>query len=356
MSMYKEKIVFINGTSNSIMKHGYTCAINKNYNTLNYSVGGAPCLMGEYNRACVGKNHFDVEILDFSINDTIHLDEQRISLELLRRSIRNLYRNSHINNRKSISLLLPDRNYLNDPKKSIGYLEHKNNAISYGVNYIDIYKFISIITRNSTITHDDLFINDRHLNEKISYYVGYIVKNTLDYIFTTSNHRNDYLEFNSTANSRIFNPKGIREEYIESTLRNEVVQIHASNSLILLNNSPNEDVLGFLSVSYDKNHYVNFSGDSDRKIRVRKSELPNYKPQFKFIPIFDNSNIDTNNLNMKITTDKEPTKTEGLGICGFLIQKKQPFPFFKEFDYNTQQYINDQIYKNAFCFINNFKR
>ncbi len=168
------------GTSNSIIKGGYTAGIesSKNVNELKRcSVGASPSIIVPYFASQLDLATFDWLVIDTAINDRNYYIHGSITNKQIREFVEYGVSQAVSQGCKPCLLLMPSRNAFHKETVS-GIMYHKISK-ERSIPIIDGFDFIRQFSARTGISITDCFTDDFHLKPSIAFQLGRQVAQTL---------------------------------------------------------------------------------------------------------------------------------------------------------------------------------
>ena len=173
MGKFTREKVLILGTSNCLIKGGFSDYLNERFDVENISIGASCSLNAIFLIKYYGLNllNYDHIVIDFTITDNEHLIKDWIEPSILEESILNLY--SMLSNlcRNIVVVVYPTRNYLDKEFEHKGSQLAKYFANQFRFEIIDGY---SIINKYLALGGDinKLYKDNAHLNTFSAAYIA----------------------------------------------------------------------------------------------------------------------------------------------------------------------------------------
>lgn len=299
--------IAILGTSNSVLRDGYTKSLSQIHHVDNYAIG-ACCFslaIHDIDKYKIAEN-YDYAIFDFCINDHQYLLSKWIGLEHLNQIHYNVTKHLASSKTVPIFIALPNKLFCDDASKNKGYLIHRKLCENNGIILVDGYRFIEEILNINAKFKNMLFIDNIHLKRTVAQYLGDIALEIIELIekyfyqeIETSDTSFFTKEFSNYAPNleRICINTSIRNIDAVKVKRNDCIYLkengYLSGLLIDANNSKAR-----ISLKSENNEII-------KNLYTSVSAIGN-KPQLKHIPLFEPIDC-TNGIEIKIT-DRDVTE------------------------------------------------
>lgn len=293
------KKIGILGASNSLLANGWHSVITRSFDCIKHAVGGSNSGIGIYKtyEQQLLKD-IDIAVINFGVTEHEELKGNFISKEHLSILINELYKPFQHSKVHCISLLMPIKDVYDKREKDQSLDMHETSCKSSGGIFIDGYKFIDILLKNSiALNTSDLFLDNHHLKPVIARYLGEIVKIA---IYSLGEHNkklmgcltDEHLKFEAKI-AQSLNSDSSKHEHIKNSQFNETAIKLVFNEKILINSQGYIHGL-FVDCSRSETKIKIHTGSESivKNLYCRAPIIADNKPQLKFCTLHNPLKID----------------------------------------------------------------
>ena len=330
-STYDAKVAII-GTSNSILRNGWTASFLRHFtNSTNFSLGASPSLYAHY----ILEKHnileeYDYVILDFSLNDDFFILNDRISISFITQSFSSLLAKIS-SQKKCIPIYLGFINkqtYLTNNFST--YTLYKHLLKIYGIPYLAIEDLIKKL--HLPIQHPDFFLDDWHIARSVSYIIGEYLLEGVEFAAKVWNNFHhgcnnlNYLKFSiltdenlkSTNIERKIKSTSLREYEAYTFQKNSKIRIKTNKCLCGVLVAQEAAMPSCISVLNSENKIQCFPSKNTPADKISFKFISPYFPLFTkshYIVMYGREYDNICNKNCYLTK----YKTVSLGLLGLLF-------------------------------------
>jgi len=293
------KKIGILGASNSLLANGWHSVITRSFDCTKHAVGGSNSGIGiykTYEQQLL--NNIDIAVINFGVTEHEELKGDFISKQHLSILVNELYKPFKHSKVHCISLLMPIKDVYDKREKDQSLDIHETSCKSSGGIFIDGYKFIDIVLKNSiALNTSDLFLDNHHLKPVIAKYLGEIVKVA---IYSLGDHSkelvgcltNEYVKFEAKT-AKLLNSDSSKHEHIKNSNFNETAIKLVPNEKIFINSQGYIHGLFVDCARSETKIKIHTCSESIVKnLYCRAPIIADNKPQLKFCTLHDPLKID----------------------------------------------------------------
>lgn len=293
--------IAILGTSNSVLRDGYTKNLSQIHDVDNYAIG-ACCFslaIHDIDKYKIAEN-YDYAIFDFCINDHQYLLSKWIGLEHLNQIHYNVTKHLTSSKATPIFIALPNKLFCDDASKNKGYLIHRKLCENNGIILVDGYKFIKEILNLNAKFRNILFIDNIHLKRTVAQYLGDIALEIIEVVGKYFHHEIEISDKSFFTKDLSNYAPNLERISINTSIRNvEAVKVKRNDCIYLKENGYLSGLLIDANNSKARVSLKTKNHEIIKNLYTSVSAVGN-KPQLKHIPLFEPIDC-TDGIEIKIT-------------------------------------------------------